>query len=199
MSKTTNEQRKQIKEKVILDSAKIVFQEKGFLDVTMRDIIEKANISRGGIYLYFKSVDEIFIAVLKQRNNHSLDDIKADVNSNISFNALLNKYFDGQKDRLLNRVDSSLLRAVYEYYFTHKKVSDHQFQQEQFKLIQQTILLILQYGVSKNALQSDNLDDTAEQIMFLIEGLSVLALTGGITEQKIDRQFELIKSNLNWK
>ncbi|AEV94523.1 TetR/AcrR family transcriptional regulator [Pediococcus claussenii] len=199
MSKITNEQRKQIKEKVILDSAKIIFQEKGFLDVTMRDIIEKANISRGGIYLYFKSVDEIFIAVLKQRNDHSLDNIRTDIESNISFSKLLNKYFDGQKDRLLNRVDSSLLRAVYEYYFTHKETSDRQFQQEQFNVIQQTILLILQYGVSSNALQSDHLDVISEQIMFLIEGLSVLALTGGITEQKIDSQFELIKSNLNWK
>ena len=46
-----------IKRELILDSAKQVFIQKGFNRVTMKDIIEKCNISRGGIYLYYSTVD----------------------------------------------------------------------------------------------------------------------------------------------
>ena len=51
---------KQQKRDLILESAKVVFSKKGLIDATMKDIIEECGISRGGIYLYFRSVDEIF-------------------------------------------------------------------------------------------------------------------------------------------
>ena len=37
----------------ILDAARKVFVEKGFKNVTMKDIVEACEISRGGLYLYF--------------------------------------------------------------------------------------------------------------------------------------------------
>ena len=43
------------KRNLILDCAEKVFSQKGFSVVTMKDIIEACNISRGGIYLYHKN------------------------------------------------------------------------------------------------------------------------------------------------
>ena len=39
------------KKKYILETARNVFVEKGFKNVTMKDIVEACNISRGGLYL----------------------------------------------------------------------------------------------------------------------------------------------------
>ena len=52
------------KREFILLKAKQVFIRSGFASVTMKDIIEECGISRGGIYLYFTSVDEIFMQVI---------------------------------------------------------------------------------------------------------------------------------------
>ena len=59
-------ERSKEKRNLILKCAEQVFRTKGFSNVTMKDIIDECNISRGGIYLYFSSVDEIFTEVIKQ-------------------------------------------------------------------------------------------------------------------------------------
>ncbi len=53
------------KKKYILETARKVFIEKGFKNVTMKDIVEACDISRGGLYLYFGSTREIFQEVLQ--------------------------------------------------------------------------------------------------------------------------------------
>ena len=48
------------KKKLILETARTVFSLKGYRGVTMKDIVEACGISRGGLYLYFSSTEEIF-------------------------------------------------------------------------------------------------------------------------------------------
>ena len=52
------------KKQYILDKARVVFSEKGFKNVTMKDIVDACDISRGGLYLYFSSTEDIFLEVL---------------------------------------------------------------------------------------------------------------------------------------
>ena len=52
------------KKKYIVETARKVFMEKGYKTVTMKDIVEACDISRGGLYLYFGSTAELFEEVL---------------------------------------------------------------------------------------------------------------------------------------
>ncbi|MBM7709572.1 TetR/AcrR family transcriptional regulator [Enterococcus lemanii] len=192
----TNEERKALKRQLILDGARRVFRQKGFIDVTMKDIIEECQISRGGIYLYFDSVDSIFIEVLKQRTSSKFDGIRLAVQANEPFEQLLDKYFAEHKDRLLNHVGHSMLRATYEYYYTHKTEEDHAFQQSQLQSTKQTIYEILKLGVKQGVIVDDDLDKIAENYMFVIEGLGVLAITGAVTKEQINNQIKIMKSLL---
>ena len=54
---------KEIKRKAILDAALTLFKEKGFLNVTIQDIANFAEISPGSIYLQYKSKDDIYAAI----------------------------------------------------------------------------------------------------------------------------------------
>ena len=47
----------------ILDAAKSIFLEKGFLGASLRNIAERIGYSAGNIYLYFQDKDEIFHAL----------------------------------------------------------------------------------------------------------------------------------------
>ena len=61
------------KKKYILETARKVFMEKGFKKVTMKDIVEACNISRGGLYLYFDNTSQIFLEVLKLESQEADD------------------------------------------------------------------------------------------------------------------------------
>ncbi len=49
----------------ILDSARQVFDEKGYRQATMDDVAKKLGVSKGALYLYFASKGELFNAICK--------------------------------------------------------------------------------------------------------------------------------------
>ena len=61
------------KKKFIIETARTVFMEKGFIKVTMKDIVEACGISRGGLYLYFHNTGELFEEVLKMEQEDTDD------------------------------------------------------------------------------------------------------------------------------
>jgi len=180
------------KQKLILEKAKQVFIRKGFTAVTMKDIIEECNISRGGIYLYFQSVDEIFMQVIILHNEQKLKEARGYLAEDKSFRQLINEYFDKQKKRLLN-INNSLLIAVYEYRFAHKDDYDEEFFYNQFLNTKTIVLEMLNYGVQKGDISDCMIDDLAVNIMFFIEGISMLGTAAGISEELMDNQIEFIK------
>jgi len=52
------------KRRKILEATKELIIERGFKDISVRDIKEKAGISQGTIYVYFKSKEEIFVSLV---------------------------------------------------------------------------------------------------------------------------------------
>lgn len=54
------------KRKYIIEKARNVFYRNGYRAVTMKDIVEACDISRGGLYLYFSNTKELFEAVLAE-------------------------------------------------------------------------------------------------------------------------------------
>lgn len=181
------------KRELILNSAKKVFIRKGFNRVTMKDIIEESNISRGGVYLYFSAVDEIFVQVVKKHNLAKIEGIKTSIEKSDDFNVLVDDFFDGQKENLLN-MDKSLFIAMMEFCFSHKNESDKDFYTEQFFNTKDMILELLKFGQKKNLIISKNIDCLADSIMFLIEGLRSLAVSSAISEELADRQLGICRS-----
>lgn len=183
----------------ILKSAREVFAQKGFLAVTMQDIIQASGISRGGLYLYFSSVDEIFRVVINERSNRQFDDIRAEIKRDPDFNRLLENYLAEHKNRLLNNVTNgtSLLRAMYEYSFTHNSPEDRRLKQKQMNATKATVRSILELGVQQGKMNVAHIKAIADNFMLLIEGMSVLALTGELKDRQIDEQFELFKNQLH--
>jgi AcrR family transcriptional regulator len=55
---------KEIKKSAILKAARKLFFERGFRSVTVENIAKKAELSKGAVYLYFKSKDEIYSQIL---------------------------------------------------------------------------------------------------------------------------------------
>lgn len=167
---------------------------KGFSDVSMADIIEECEISRGGLYFYFSSVEELFIEVVLSRNVKNRRRMQSFIEHDKDFNNLLENYFDFHKERLLH-MQYSLRPAMLGYYLCKSGSAEKDFMQGQFENSKSIIMDILKLGKASGAITKDP-GILADNVVFLIEGLSSKAMTTGISEQCIDEQFALLKNTL---
>jgi len=193
MARKPNEIYRKAKENNILESARLVFCRKGYLNVTMQDIIDECNISRGGIYLYFSSVDEIFQAVASSRNKTKFSVIRKAVDDNEPFTAVLDAFLALQKERLLYMKDS-LLRAMYEYTFSRAEGATPAFRDEQLSNLRKSVLAILELGLRQKAIHEENIATLADHFIVVIEGLGVMALVDVLTETIVDEQFAILNT-----
>lgn len=53
-------------EQDIIEAARLVFQEKGFKEATMRDIAARANINMAMVHYYFRSKENLFFMILDE-------------------------------------------------------------------------------------------------------------------------------------
>ena len=54
------------REQLILDAGIRIFSRHGFSESSVSDVIREAGVARGTFYLYFKSKDELFEALLSR-------------------------------------------------------------------------------------------------------------------------------------
>ena len=166
------------KRKFILETARRVFVEKGFKNVTMKDIVEACKISRGGLYLYFENTSQIFLEVMKMESEEA-DDVFADSITEEATNAdILFFFLQEQKKELLQKEDT-LTQAVYEFYFQAQLSRKDNILKRQFDSAVRIIEKLIEAGVENGELFCDDCRGTARNIMFVLEGLKISAQTIG--------------------
>jgi len=60
------EREKELRSESIIDAAERIFFSKGFEHATMNDVAEEAELSKGALYLYFHSKNELCMAILQR-------------------------------------------------------------------------------------------------------------------------------------
>ena len=102
------------KKKYILETARKVFTQKGYKNVTMKDIVDACGISRGGLYLYFGSTAEIFLEVLRMETEEADDVFSDSIKEDATATEILALFLKEQKKELLRKKDN-LTVATYEF------------------------------------------------------------------------------------
>lgn len=184
------------KKRYILETARKVFVEKGFKKVTMKDIVEACDISRGGLYLYFESTSQIFLEVLKLESEETDDVFSDKITEDATAADILVLFLQEQKKELLRKKDT-LTQAVYEYYFEAQPGKKDNILKKQFDSAVKIIEKLLEIGVENGEFYCENCSETARNIMFVLEGLKISAQTIGVTAEAVDRQILYILKSLD--
>ena len=139
------------KKKYILEKARGVFAEKGFKDVTMKDIVDACEISRGGLYLYFSSTQELFLEVLADDNSEDDEEaVVAALSGDASAGDMLALFLKEQKKEIL-RKKNNLTVATYEYFSLHKVADKDNPLKNQFDTNKLLLLKLILFEPSFNA------------------------------------------------
>ena len=70
----------EIRRAEIMDAAMLLFMEKGYVNTTTQDIVDKVNISRGLLYYHFKNKEDILYCLVERYSEKLLRDIHVIVN-----------------------------------------------------------------------------------------------------------------------
>ena len=159
----------------------------------MQDVVDECGISRGGIYIYFASVDEIFFEVIRRRNKERYSVISKVVQDAEPFTQVLDGYLAKQKNRLLN-FEGSLFRAYCEFVFSKPKPAAKAFSDVQLGHLRKTITSILNLGASQGFVDRERICELVNHFIVVIDGLGVMALGGALTEEILESQLNLLKS-----
>lgn len=183
------------KRQLILETARKIFMEKGYKDVTMKDIVEACGISRGGLYLYFESTKEIFLEVLKLESQETDDLFSANIQENATAADILALLLKEQKKELL-RKKNSLAVAIYEFYFANRPLRKDNALRERFDGAIAVLEKLIADGVENGEFYCEDPLGCARNIMYVLEGLKVSAHTMGITEKMVDAELFYIMQGL---
>ena len=175
------------KRNYIVEKAREVFQEKGYLGVTMKDIVEACDISRGGLYLYFNNVEEVFKEVLRLDSEEADDVFGPAISETTSGADILGLFLQEQKKELLKK-QGNLSRAIFEYNFEQKVPPKENEYRKQFDMAVKVIEKLIVRGIEEGDLYCEDPRGAARNMMYVIEGLRISSQTIGITEETVNRE-----------
>lgn len=179
------------KRKYIIEKARDVFYKNGYRAVTMKDIVEACNISRGGLYLYFDSIKALFEAVLEEEYARIKTVLESPQTENSTPGEIMLMYLNEQKQAILKKKDN-ITAAIYEYLFENKALkSDNPVRARLNKNVAALERLIAD-GVAQEWMVCEDAAEAAHNISYTIEGLKLSAQTIGITAEQVDREIEYI-------
>ncbi len=180
----------------ILKRAKAVFAQKGFRSVTMKDIVDACEISRGGLYLYFGSTEEIFRGILLAQLEADEDELLEGITEDSPMADLLMLFLKEQKKEILRKKDDISV-ATYEFFFANRpeKKSDN-YMRNQFDTAVMVLTRILEEGVLRGEFYGQDCKAAATNIMYALEGMKICARTMGLSESRVDSELLYIIEGL---
>ena len=183
------------KKKYIVETARKVFMEKGFKTVTMKDIVEACDISRGGLYLYFESTSQIFTEVLKLESEETDDVFSGKIAEDATAVDILLLFLKEQKKEILRKKDT-LTQAIYEFYFENTLTKKDNILRKQFESAVIIIQKLIEAGVESGEFYCEDPEGAARNIMLVLEGFKISAQTIGVTAESVDKQLLYILKSL---
>lgn len=165
MNKRGQETREHIKK-----CACSLFAEKGFKQVTMKDICEAANISRGGLYCHYESTRQIFQEIIDDMTSKQDDEFDSKMKENQSAVTILDDILDKYKNEMIDS-QSSLSIAIYEYFSIHDIASQKNTLYEQYLLSANTWKKLMQYGIDRQEFHAVDISAVFDLIVFSYQGV----------------------------
>jgi len=178
------------KKKFILETAREIFAAKGYIATTMRDVVEKCDISRGGVYLYFDNIRDLFEELMASEFD-SESNLEKSIPDDATYKDVLMLFIKAKKKVILSK-KSDLTVAIYEYYFQNKVSDKDNRLKEEFNTDLYVLEKIISNGIDAAEFYDIDAHRAASNLMYLLEGIKVSSRTMGITEKAIDEEIDYV-------
>lgn len=176
----------------ILEAAKRVFLKKGFEPATMKDVVEESGMSRGGVYQYFSSTEEMLEALHERQTNIFTEYLSTLLDNHETVWGALNAYLREYevKEEDLGQVPFGII--MYEYSVTSWRNERHrQFMLTHSKRSVDAMTDFLQKGVERGEFHPIQPLETIVYFLFNVtDGLILQATIANLNIDQLNGQVE---------
>lgn len=169
----------------IKQAAYPLFVERGFKEVTMKDICEVTGLSRGGLYRHFGSTAELFEEIWRGLVSNTEEDLEQRMREGHSARKMLRDILEVRK-REMEEKDKSLTLSVCEY--SHA-VSSEMFIElnEKSKVMWGKMIC---YGMERGEFAQVDVDAVVDMILYSYQGARmwsrILPVDEGVSKHLVD-------------
>lgn len=154
----------------IRDKAYQLFAEKGFKEVTMKDICERTGLSRGGLYRHYESTEQIFLEIVNgfsgQQKNEVFAKMEQHVPAAVILEELLSRY-----EREMNDSENSFSLAICEYYSNPAVSKEDNSVKRQYEISKSTWTALINYGMGTREFNCVDPESVFYIIVFAYQGV----------------------------
>ena len=167
----------------LVDVARQLFAKKGVDDTTMNDIAVASKKGRRTLYTYFKSKEDIYVAVVESELEMLSDAMEQVAKKDITPDEKILKLIETHLDSIKMVVyRNGTLRAGFFRNIWRVEAVRKNFDAKEIKLFKQ----VLAEGKDKGIFDIDNVDIIADIVHYCIKGIEVPYIRGQIAEELDD-------------
>lgn len=181
--------------KLIINKAQTLFEEKGFKEITMKDICETTGLSRGGLYCHYESTEQIFLEIINSFLNSQEYDFDSKMQDGTPAKEILNIILEKYKLEMLDS-SKSLSLAIYEYFSSKGKDNEQNFLKQQYLASFSSWKKLIEYGIMRGEFNSVDVQTIFDFIIFSYQGIRMYSKLMDIDEGIPNRIIGQIKSLL---
>ncbi len=176
---------------LIKAKAVTLFCEKGFSAVTMKDLCEACNLSRGGLYRHYESTRQIFEEILGSFSQDDALSIQKQMDDRLPATEILDGILKKLEQEMLDRAHS-LSYAIYEY----SMVCNDNFMRELNQRAATKWKRLLEYGIARGEFAPIQVDAMVDVILYLYQGVRMWSRIIPIEKQTTDRLIGKIRQDI---
>lgn len=173
----------------ILDAAAAVFARSGVRDSRMDDIVAEADLSKGALYWYFKSKDELVTAFIERLFSRGLEHFAAFLKTNQPFKLqmlAISRYVAAD----IRSVSETRSVALEYYALAARDAEIRSRVREYIEAYVELYTAMLEHAIKRGECRPVDARKTAVMIEAMYEGTAVLSLVGTGTPADIDAMLE---------
>lgn len=178
---------------LIRKAATLLFAQKGFKEVTMKDICQNTGLSRGGLYRHYNSTHHIFTEIVDEMMAVQNDEFSSMIESGVSAVFLLNAVLERYRMEMLDS-ENSLSLAIYEY--CSGMPDSNNLLSKQYEYAHTMWTNLVQYGIHTNEFNTVDIDAVVDLLIFSYQGVRMYGRIEMVDEKIPARIVNQIKAIL---
>ena len=193
MSPKVSEEHKDARRKEILEVAARVFIRKGYEKTTMKDIVEESGMSRGGVYMYFSSTEEMMLGIQEEMDEENEDQIDAALEA---FGGSVWRTMEAMmlaKEQECQGIAQGLAPVLYEFYLAGFRQGKHMdLLDRRYKRAEALFTAMVERGVANGEFRPlVPTSDLARFSISLLDGMTLDATLLGADRISIGKQVQI--------
>lgn len=174
------------------------FQKKGYHNTSMEDIVKQSGVSKGGIYWYFKSKEDIFVYMIEKWTNDWLHEVNKELAKLTDVKSKLMKY----GKLYCKSIDLPLIRLLPEVWSANISKENNKRLKYCFKADRHLLVGIFNEAALQGEIVDTDADVLAHLLISMLDGIMLYRLTiknGDDLQELVSRGLDIFLRGIKWQ